>query len=130
MGGRGSYSAGNNEMFTYKFVGEIDGVKILKPIDDKKSLKLPEESHTAGNKYVLVDRDGVFHQYREYDGNHKVIFEIGYHHESGMGTGDVLHVHIHTIPGVEGHDSAKKYPIGPGTPYYEKYKKLFVGVRL
>ena len=129
MGGRGTYSNGKNVSYTYECIGKIDGVKVLKPMDNKKSFKLPEESHTAGNQYIVLDKDGVFHQYREYDKNHKVIFEIGYHHESGMGRGDVLHVHIHTIPGVDGHNSATKYPIGPGDPYYEKYKKLFVGVK-
>ena len=91
--------------------------------------KLPEESHTAGTSYVLLDKDGVFHQYREYNENHKVVFEIGYHHESGMGSGDILHVHIHSIPGVDGHASAKKFKISPGHPIYEKYKYLFLGVK-
>ncbi len=129
MGGRGTYSIGNNVAYTYECVNKINGVKVLKPIDNKKSLKLPEEAHTAGNSYVLLGKDGVFHQYREYDKDHKVVFEIGYHHEAGMGSGDVLHVHLHTIPGVEGHNSAVKYPISQGDPYYEKYKKLFVGVK-
>ncbi len=129
MGGRGTYSIGNNVAYTYECVDKINGVKVLKPIDNKKSLKLPEEAHTAGNRYVLLDKDGVFHQYREYDETHKVIFEIGYHHEAGMGSGYVLHVHVHMIPGVEGHNSAVKYPISQGDPYYEKYKEFFVGVK-
>lgn len=64
MGGRGTYSVGSNVAYTYKCVGKIDGVKVLKPIDDKKSFKLPEEAHTPGNKYVLLDKDGVFHRKR------------------------------------------------------------------
>lgn len=38
--------------------------------------------------------------------------------------------YINSIPGVEGHNSAKKDIIGPGDQYYEKYKKLFKGVKL
>lgn len=128
MGGRGTYSVGKNVAYTYECVTKIDGVKVLRPIDSKKAFKLPEESHTAGNRYVLLDKDGVFHQYREYNKNHKVILEIGYHHEPELGNGDVLHVHVYKIPGVEWHNAAEKYSIGPGNLYYEKYKKLFVGV--
>ena len=130
MGGKGTYSRGQSPEYAYRTIGTIDGVKQLVPIKSNASLKLPEESHTAGNRYVLLDRNGVFHQYREYNQNHEVVFEIGYHHESKLGTGDVLHVHIHNIPGVDGHESATKFIIAPGDPYYEKYKNLFVGVKI
>ena len=129
MGGKGTYSTGKSPAYTFETVGFLGDVKVLRPIDQTKSLKLPEESHTPGNKYVLLDTDGVFHQYREYNDNHEVVLEIGYHHEKELGQGDVLHVHIHNKPGVENHSSATKYKIGPGDPYYEKYKHLFVGVK-
>ena len=129
MGGKGTYSTGQSPAYTYETVGKIGDVKILEPIDKSQSRKLPEESHTPGNKYVLLDKDGVFHQYREYNDNHEITFEIGYHHESSLGKGDVLHVHIHKTPGIDSHQSAQKYVIGPGNPYYEKYKYLFVGVK-
>lgn len=128
MGGKGTYSTGQSPKYTYETVGKIGTVKILQPIDKSKALKLPEESHTPGNQYVLLDKNGVFHQYREYNDNHEVILEIGYHYEKSLGSGDVLHVHIHQTPGIENHASAVKYEIGPGDPYYEKYKHLFVGV--
>lgn len=130
MGGRGSYSLGKNPAYSYETVGKIDGVKILRPIDKSKMPKLPEESHTPGNKYVLLDKDGVFHQYREYNENHEVVLEIGYHHEPALGKGDVLHVHIHKTPGIDGHGSAERFAIKPGDPIYGKYKKLFVGVKV
>ena len=128
MGGRGTFAAGKQVAYTYKTVGKIDGVKIVQPIDKNKSLKLPEESHSSIG-YVLYDKNGVFHQYREYNENHEVVLEIGYHHEKALGKGDVLHVHVHKIPGVENHKSAEKYTIFPGNPIYEKYKKLFKGVK-
>ena len=114
MGGNGTYSIGHSPEYTYETVGKIDGVKILKPKDSRKMAKLPEESHSPNTRYVLLDKDGVFHQYREYNENHQ---------------GDVLHVHIHTIPGVEGHTDAQKHAIAPGDQYYEKYKQLFKGVK-
>lgn len=60
MGGRGTFAAGKKAAYSYKTVGMIDGVKILQPMDDRKSPKLPEESHTAGNRYVLLNKKGVF----------------------------------------------------------------------
>ena len=74
-------------------------------------------------------KDGVFHQYREYNSNHEVVLEIGYHHEKSLGHGDILHVHVHNTPGVEHHGQADKFVIKPGHPLYEKYKKLFKGVK-
>ena len=130
MGGKGTYSQKKNPPYSYETVGKIGGVKILQPIDKTKALKLPEESHTAGNRYVLLDKNGVFHQYREYNENHETVFEIGYHYEKSLGQGDVLHVHIHKTPGIDGHATAIKMKIGPGNPYYEKYKYLFVGVKI
>lgn len=128
MGGRGTFAAGKQVSYNYETVGEIDGVKVIRPIDRTRSLKLPEESHSSVG-YVLYDRNGVFHQYREYNANHEVVLEIGYHREKSLGQGNVLHVHIHRIPGVEHHGAAVKYKIEPGEPVYEKYKKLFKGVR-
>ena len=87
MGGRGTYSTGQSPKYTYETVEKIGDVKVLAPIDKAKSLKLPEESHTAGNKYMLLDKDGGFHQYREYNSNHEVVLEIGYHHERVLGKG-------------------------------------------
>lgn len=128
MGGRGTFASGNNVAYTYETIGKIDGVKIIRPIDKTKSLKLPEESHSSVG-YVLYDKDGVFHQYREYNAKHEVVLEIGYHYEKNLGKGDVLHVHVYNTPGVIHHGTATKYVISPGNPIYEKYKKLFKGVK-
>lgn len=127
MGGRGTFSMGKSVAYTYKTVGFVDGVKILQPIDSSKAWKLPEESHRSTG-YVLYNKEGEFHQYREYDKNHEVILEIGYHYEPSLGPGKILHVHEHILPGVANHTSAKKYVIRPGDTIYEKYKFLFKGV--
>ena len=128
MGGRGTFAAGRDVEYTFYTVGFVDGIKIINPIDGTKALKLPEESHKSTG-YVLYDKNGVFHQYREYNKDHEVVLEIGYHHESSLGKGDVLHVHIHTIPGVDYHKLARKFRIYPGDEIYEKYKSLFKGVK-
>lgn len=130
MGGRGSYSMGKATGYAYQTVGKIDGVKILQPLDSRKMYKLPEESHTAGNRYVLLDKDGIFHQYREYDKNHKVVLEIGYHHESGLGKGDVLHIHVHHKHGVEFHSDETTEKRKLTWKEYQKYKKIFKGVTI
>ncbi|MCM1577485.1 MAG: hypothetical protein NC078_01635 [Ruminococcus sp.] len=130
MGGRSTFAAGKTVAYTYETVGKIGDVKILQPIDKTKSFKLPEESHSPNTKYVLLNKDGVFHQYREYNENHEVVLELGYHHENGWGKGSVLHAHVHTIPGVQWHNLADKFRIFPGHPIYEKYKHLFVGVKI
>ena len=130
MGGKGTYSTGQSPAYTFETVGRIDGIKVIEPIDKSQSFKLPEESHTAGNSYVLLGKDGVFRQFRLYNENHEVILEIGYHNEASLGKGKLLHVHIHETPGVEGHTTAKKYVLSKDDPVYQKYKNLFVGVKL
>ena len=49
--------------------------------------------------------------------------------KKSLGHGDILHVHVHNTPGVEHHGQADKFVIKPGHPLYEKYKKLFKGVK-
>lgn len=61
---------------------------------------------------------------------HEALFEIGYHNEASLGKGKVLHVHEYSLPGELSHKTAKKYKIGPGDKYYEKYKKFFKGIKV
>lgn len=63
MGGRGTFASGNNVAYTYKTVGKINGVKVLKGIGGKHSL--PEESHTS-NAYIKLKPDSSFHEMRIY----------------------------------------------------------------
>ena len=126
MGGKGTFAVGKNVPYSYKTVDKIEGVKVLQPIDGKKSLKLPEEAHSSSS-YVLLDKDGVFHQYREYNKEHLPVFEVGYHFENGLSIAGehVFHVHEYSKPGVENRKPARKI-----TPQeYEKYKKFFKGVK-
>ncbi len=129
MGGRGTFASGNAIPYTYETIGKIDGVKILKPMDSSKSLKLPEEAHSSSS-YVLLDKDNVFHQYREYNADHEVVLEIGYHHEKSLGKGDVLHIHIHQKPGIDYHNDSTTEKRKLNRAEYEKYKKFFKGVKI
>ena len=129
MGGRGTFANGHNVPYTYKTVGRIDGVKVLQPIDSSRSLKLPEEAHSSSS-YVLLDKDGVFHQYREYNAEHKVVLEIGYHYEKSLGHGDVLHIHIHQNPGIDYHKDPTTVKRKLTKAEYQRYKKYFKGVTI
>ena len=126
MGGRGTYAAGKNVAYTYETVGKIDGVKVLQPKDPKSSFKLPEEAHSSSS-YIVLDKTGVFRQYREYNEQHLPVFEIGYHFEKGLSKhGEaVFHYHGYSSPGVD--NRGKAQPITP--EIYEKYKKYFKGVK-
>ena len=129
MGGRGTFAAGNPVPYTFETVDKIDGVKVLQPIDKSKSYKLPEEAHSSSS-YILLDKDGVFHQYREYNENHEIILEIGYHHEPSLGKGDVLHIHIHQKPGIDYHNAPTTVKRKLTRVEYERYKSFFKGVTI
>lgn len=101
------------------------GVKVLEPYQGAR--KLPEESHTPNTAYLLLDRHGVFHQYREYDENRYLVFEIGYHTEPSIDPSGrpVLHVHEYRLDDFE-HRSPR--PITQDE--IENYKHLFRGADL
>ena len=127
MGGRGTYAIGNNVAYTYETVDWIDGIKVLEPIDKSKSLKLPEEAHSSSS-YIVLDRNGVFRQYREYNSNHEIVLEIGYHNEPKLGRGKVLHIHIYQTPGADNHKTAITRLLN--TAEMRKYRKYFKGVNI
>lgn len=127
MGGRGTYASGNNVAYVYVTVDKIEDVKVLEPVDPRKSFSLPAEAHSSMS-YIALDKVGTFRQYREYNAQHLPIFEIGYHFEKGISThGEpVLHYHEYSAPGVEHREKAK--PITPAL--IDKYKKYFKGVAI
>lgn len=125
MGGRGTFASGNNVAYSYETVGTIDGVKILQKIDKKASGGLPEEAHSS-SAYIMLNKDGDFRMYREYDDNHYLRFEIAYHPEKNIDSSrkPVLHVHEYKP------DNFSDRSARPLTKQeYEKYKKFFRGLR-
>ncbi|MCC8029605.1 MAG: hypothetical protein LIO75_07415 [Lachnospiraceae bacterium] len=95
MGGRGTFAAGNPVPYTYKKVGDVEGVKVLEGINGKHGL--PESSHSS-EAYIKLKPDGTFHEMRFYDKDHVLYMEIAYHPEYSL-TGDrhtpVLHYHLY-----------------------------------
>ena len=119
MGGRGSYSGGGNAPYTFETVDKINGVKVLEKKNKKDSKNLPEESHSS-KAYILLDDNGIFRKYREYDEKHIIKFEIEYGtHNSNK----FLHYH----PYVNGERQAAQ---NISKEMKEKYKKYFKGLKL
>lgn len=105
-----------NRALAISFAREFDS------LDDETSRKIFE---------ILKRRkDNVFHQYREYNSNHEVVLEIGYHHEKSLGKGDVLHIHIHQKPGIDYHNDPTTEKRKLNRAEYQKYKKFFKGVSI
>ena len=122
MGGRGSFASGKNVAYTYDTVDKIEGVKVLQ---GKPGIKgLPEESHSS-MAYIQLHPDGKFKMYREYDKNHFLRFEIGYHPETSIDSSrkPVLHVHEYRP---DDFSNRKARPLTEAE--YKKYKKFFRGI--
>lgn len=125
MGGRGTFAAGNSVAYRYETTDKIDGIKVLQKLDKRASGGLPEEAHSS-SAYIMLNKEGKFRVYREYDNNHYLKFEIAYHPEKNIDPSrkPVLHVHEYQ-PG----DFSNR-PARPLTKNeYEKYKKFFKGVQ-
>ena len=87
MGGRGTYSIGNNVSYTYKTVNKLFGTKVLEGIGNKHGL--PEESHTSA-KYLKVNYDGSVKQLRLYNKDHTSKLDVEYSVHNGKKS---LHAH-------------------------------------
>lgn len=124
MGGRGTFAAGNNVAYKYKTIGKIDGVKVLQKLDSKASGGLPEEAHSS-SAYIMLNKNGDFRMYREYDKNHFLEFEIAYHPEKSIDPSrkPVLHVHEYKP---DDFSNRKARPLTSNE--YKKYRKFFKGV--
>lgn len=124
MGGRGTYAAGKSVDYTYETVGYIEGIKVLEKLNKGDSISLPEEAHNS-NSYILLDHQGNFRMYREYDENHYLKYEIGYHPEKNIDSSrkPVLHVHEYKPDNFK---DRKARSITDAEK--EKYKKYFRGV--
>ena len=123
MGGRGTGTQGKTETQLYQTIGRIAGVKVLEGKPGTGKHNLPEESFTS-RAYIRLDPNGNFYQYRAYDKNHYLRFEIGYHGEKALDPSGkpVFHVHYYD----------KNFNRTPGrllTPKeFKRYKKYFKGV--
>lgn len=114
MGGRGTFAVNKKVDFTYKTIGEIEGVKVLEGINGKHGL--PEESHSSMS-YIKLSGD-ILKQYREFNSDHTPKLDIDYSIHQGKKT---LHAHDYT-DGVR--QPARKLTIKE----IKKYAKFFKGV--
>ncbi len=121
MGGRGTYAVGNNVGYTYKTVGKIDGIKVLKGIGDLHDL--PIEAHSSF-AYIKLKENGEFSMMRFYDKNHYLIKEIAYHPEKYLDRSrkPILHVHEYKAGDLTNRPNRLLTK-----EEYEKYKKYFGG---
>lgn len=87
MGGKGTYAIGNNVGYTYKTIGKIEGVKVLKGLVGKHGL--PEESHSSSS-YISLYNDGRVKQIRVYSKGHTSLVDIEYSIHQGH---KKLHAH-------------------------------------
>ena len=85
---------------------------------------LPEEAHSS-TAYIMLNKNGDFRMYREYDENHYLRFEIAYHVEPSIDPSrkPVLHVHEYQPDNFR---NRKPRPLT--SEEYKKYKKYFKGV--
>lgn len=127
MGGRGTYAAGKPAKETYKTIGEVNGVKILKGLD-KAHHGLPEESKTSW-AYIKLKPDGkTMHEMRIYNDCHEAVMDIGYHGERSLNNGNsrtpILHLHEYG----KGGDFRQRVTRWMTESEYQQYKKYFIGV--
>ena len=94
MGGRGAYSLRQIPEDAFEIVSYIDDVRILEKTDKEASKSLPENNST-NKAYLLLDDQGTFRMYREYNSKHQLTFEIGYHIESSLSASRIPILHAH-----------------------------------
>ena len=124
MGSRGSFleSGGFSAPAKWETVDYVDGIKVLAPKDSKASISLPERSNTPGTSYLSYRKDGTFDQLRVFENDRIPKFDIDYGVHQGEKS---LHIHYYK----DGIRSKEPIKIKEGDKIYEKYKRLFKGVK-
>lgn len=126
MGSRGSFleSGGFSTPAKWHTVDYIDGIKVLALKDPNASVSLPERSNTPGTSYISYRKDGRFDQVRVFGDDRIPQYDIDYGKHQGKIS---LHVHYYK-EGVRQSVRDQDY-LKPGDKLYEKYKRLFKGVK-
>ena len=124
MGSRGSFleSGGFSAPAKWQTVDYVDGIKVLAPKNSKASISLPERSNTPGTSYLSYRKDGTFDQLRVFENDRIPKFDIDYGVHQGEKS---LHIHYYK----NGVRSKEPIKIKEGDKIYEKYKRLFKGVK-
>ena len=95
---------------------------MLAPKDSKASISVPERSNTPGTSYLSYRKDGTFDQLRVFENDRIPKFDIDYGVHQGEKS---LHIHYYK----DGIRSKEPIKIKEGDKIYEKYKRLFKGVK-
>ena len=127
MGSRGAFleSGGFSTPAQWHTVDFVDGIKVLERKDPKASKSLPERSNTPGTSYLLLNPDGTFKQLRVFGEDRKPILDIDYGPHRGM-----VSLHAHKYENGERISGDSVIIIKKGDHLYEKYKRLFKGVKM
>ena len=114
MGGRGTFASGNPVPYTYKTVGLIRGVKVLKGLPGTHGL--PEEAHSS-RAYISLHPSGTVKQIRLFNPNLTAKADI----ERSIHQGKVtLHAHDYV--------NGQRQPARPlSSGEYKQYRTFFGG---
>lgn len=126
MGGCGTFAAGNAVDYVYETAYTIEDAKVLVGKAGKGKHALPEESHSPSAKYIKMNGD-TFREMRIYE-EHKIVLEIGFHHEKALRSDLKPVLHYHEYPDGTFGSRSKAIPMPP--EMIEKYKKYLKGVKL
>lgn len=96
MGGRGGFlaSGGFSTPAQWHSAGLLYGVKILERNDSSARIGLPGLSNTPGTAYVVLNKEGKFHQFRQFKKDRAPQFDIDYGIDKPL-TGAARAIHIH-----------------------------------
>lgn len=85
---------------------------------------MPEKAHSSSD-YILVNQNGDFRMYREYDKNHYLRLEIGSHPEASI---DASHKSVLYVHAYQPDHFSDRTPRPLTEKEFQKYKKFFRGV--
>ncbi len=101
MGGRGGFLE-SGEFSTpaqWHSVGLLYGVKVLERKDSRSRAGLPGFSSTPDTTYVAVNKEGKFHQLRQYGKDRRSVFDIDYGVDAPLTGRGNRAIHIHEYDG-------------------------------
>lgn len=123
MGGRGGFLAtgGFSTPAQWHSTGLLYGVKVLERNNQRGKTGLPGFSNTPGTAYLSFNKEGKFHQYRQYGKNRKPLFDIDYGVDGPLTGRGVRAIHIHDYDG----NGVRQPGRWMTESEYQKYKKFF-----
>lgn len=133
MGSSGAFlDTGGFKEQKWQEVGTFHNIEILQKTSDNqnKAPSLPPLSSTPGTGYLLLSKDGIFRQFRQFGEDRKPIFDIDLGKHDGQ-----ISLHLHQYKnGVRDSDNpiiiASKEKGIINKTLYNKYKPILKGIKL